>query len=533
MGVLTWAVRRSNDCREVLTSEEWFKVLGIRHAILFLLTSCIGSACLGVASGSDLSEFLHNVFEDKYQRSPTGTDLNYHASLTRNQGPLENYIAIFGSDEYFVNRAQRNYDVYVTQLYQTFLGRNPRQDELRYWVVQFQRAGVNRREMVRRFCQANLVTQLPSNLPSPPTFRPPATAPAIGAELVSRANLFVSFVQNEVGYSSYGQQVVRQGRQFAAVAEQYRQVVANPRSTRQQVRIAIDNLERSLQTLESQFHRVSGASPHSQSILQQLSQLVSAARTTPIGLPEQPIAPPVTAPGYAELIVLRDAVRQFAYTVQAWQYRGPDYANLYRDVQGLLVQVEAVELMVRQSQSRYEIRRAMRNVITQADHTSSNISRVDMSLQQTWWKVQVQLRQASQAMGLRSTNPVQPSYPVIVNRPSWSQLPFQPVPRRPSLRNQQTIRIADELTNKIDAYIASLNSIWPSNVNANKLIGSLQNLKHSTRRRAANCGQRGFWKYTHQVQRPAYDSVPDYRSRLHDTSDTRLNAELAAILSDR
>ena len=81
---------------------------------------------------------------------------------------------------------------------------------------------------------------------------------------------------------------------------------------------------------------------------------------------------------------------------------------------------------------------------------------------------------------MRRTNQVQPSYPAIINRPSWSQLPFQPIPQRPSSRNQETIQVADELINKIDAYTASLQLLSLGNVNASKLIGSLQDLKHST-----------------------------------------------------
>ena len=248
----------------------------------FVTAACISWSCLGETSASDFSKFLHSAFDRTYQRSPSGTEFDYHANLGRKQGPLENYIAIYGSDEYFVNRAQRNYNFYVQQLFQTFLGRSPRQDELRYWVVQFQRSGVNRRDMVRRFCQANSVTQLPCLLPTQPVFTPPATVTAIASELVSRASLFVSLVQTEVGYSRYGRQVVQQGRQFASVAEQYRQTVVNTGSTRQQVQVAVDNLERSLRAVEGQFYRVSGASPHSQNVLQQLSLLVRAARTTPI-----------------------------------------------------------------------------------------------------------------------------------------------------------------------------------------------------------------------------------------------------------
>ena len=241
--------------------------------------ACISWSCIGETSASDFSKFLHSAFGETYQRSPSGTELNYHANLSRNQGPLETYITICGSDEYFVNRAQRNYDFYVQQLYQTFLGRSPRQDELRYWVVQFQRSRVNRLEMVRRFCQANSVTQLPSSLPTRPVYTPPANVAGIASELVSRASLFVSLVQTEVGYSSYGRQVVQQGRQFASVAEQYRQTVSNTASTRQQFQVAVDNLDRSLRAVEAQFYRVAWG-------IAQQSKCIAAAISVGYGSPD-------------------------------------------------------------------------------------------------------------------------------------------------------------------------------------------------------------------------------------------------------
>ena len=41
------------------------------------------------ATGSELSKFLHAVFDDEYGRPPSSSELNYYANSFRTFGPLE------------------------------------------------------------------------------------------------------------------------------------------------------------------------------------------------------------------------------------------------------------------------------------------------------------------------------------------------------------------------------------------------------------------------------------------------------------
>jgi hypothetical protein len=97
--------------------------------------------------------------------------------------------------------------------------------------------------------------------------------------LVAQVELFVGLVQSEIGYSSYGRRVTQEAQQLFAVTRQYNQVLQSNTLTGQQLKIAADNTERSLQQLEADFYRVPGASPQSQRVLQQISQLVAAAQS--------------------------------------------------------------------------------------------------------------------------------------------------------------------------------------------------------------------------------------------------------------
>lgn len=75
--------------------------------------------------GSDLSKFLHTVFDDQYGRPPTGTEVNYYSSVSRTEGPLESLARMVSSNDYFYGQCQQRPDLYVTRLYEIFLHREP------------------------------------------------------------------------------------------------------------------------------------------------------------------------------------------------------------------------------------------------------------------------------------------------------------------------------------------------------------------------------------------------------------------------
>ncbi len=342
------------------------------------------------AQESDLTEFVQRMFQEQYQRPPTGVELNYYANLSRTNGPLENYIEIYGSDEFFANQSRGSYQVFVTRLFQTFLGRSPRPDELNYWVVQFQRSGGNRRDMVRQFCNANRITQLPGGWLQQPGISVPRDIAEIARQLVYQSGLFVNLIRNELGYSVYGARLVAEGQTLAANALQFQQVSQNLAATNLQWQQSLGNLDRSLASVESEFYRIPGASPQSQQVLQQVSHLILTARNAvATANPENPVLPPAfrPLPGYREVVAFRDGLRQFTFGLQGYQYQGPPYESLYRDAQSFLVQVETLELMMRQNRPMIDVRNAAQNISLQFNRLSPIVQRADFTIQQNWWNL--------------------------------------------------------------------------------------------------------------------------------------------------
>ncbi len=322
----------------------------------------VWGVCPGLAGGADVASYIREIFSQELHRNPTGYELNYHSGLLRNQGPLENYIVICGSDEFFVRRTGSDNRTFVEEIYRVFLGRNPRPDELSYWVIQFQQAGNNRQQMLRLFLGSNGITRLPGSVPSQPGPPSSANAPQIAADLVTQSGMFATLVRNEMGYAGYGAAVIGQAEQFRAFCNQFQQTVNRPSLTDRQWTDEVNNLARSLHDLETVFNRVPAASWNSRNLLQRLSRLVTAALTAQVVRPGSPIQLPssLPGPGYAEVQQFSLQLGQFVRTVQSRQFRGPVYQQLKRDVQGLAIQTSTLDLQIRQGRPRNELKTSMR-----------------------------------------------------------------------------------------------------------------------------------------------------------------------------
>jgi hypothetical protein len=427
------------------------------------------------------------MFSEMSGRDPTGSELNYHAELNRNNGSLENAIVMFGSDEVYAAQAHGDPNLYVSRMHETFLGREPRADEQAFWVNQMMQPGYRRVDMVRWFCQSNHITQLPSFLPTPPTYYPPSNQEQISLQLVDRANLLMNFINAEFGQTYFGNKVAERGARLLTLTKDYRNVLRSPQSDPQQLQIVLTNLDRALQDLEQHYYQVPGASAQSKQVLQQVSQLVAAAHATNVSWGQLPAArPPYYAPPsgpsvspavVSEVDRLLDESRRVAYGLLSYQAQGPFYASLSRDVQGLATRVESLSLMVHQGQSLADLQQSMQGIVNESRHIAQDVARADSNVQRAWWNLQTRLSDAARALGVNADFNLQPSRPVVIDRPAWSGFPFQPSPAQPAGYQQECVVLADQLIGKITDYAQALAPIAPTNRNAADLIRNLQDFQ--------------------------------------------------------
>ncbi len=434
-------------------------------------------ASVAPSYGSDLSEFLHAVFDNHYQRAPTGAEINYYSNLSRNAGPLESYIAMVSSDDYFVNQCQRNTQVYVTRLHQLFLGRDPQPDELRFWVNQYQSGRLDRSSLVRQFCQTNNINAVPG-APSlyRPSFRPPTNAVSCADALLTKVRLLNQVVTREFGGTWFGQNLLKSTASLQATTSQFRDAVSSRNSTQQQIRIAADNLERALQQVESQFRAVPSASDQCRNLLWEISELVTAARAASTAWQGRPTP---ASPLQREVEQLLATLRDFASTLSTYQYQSPAYASLNRDVNGLYVQTQGLAEMVRTSPRQSDLNRVINSINTQGRDIGRQLQRADIRLQQGWWNVQHQLEQVTVTAGAGGDFYVSSGHPVVINRPSWNRLPGEISPGyHASAQNRQIVGDSDRLLSIIDNYIASLRPLASRSRDVATMTNQVLDLRH-------------------------------------------------------
>ncbi|MCU0962749.1 MAG: DUF4214 domain-containing protein [Pirellulaceae bacterium] len=459
------------------------------------------------ARGSDLSKFLHAAFDQQYSRPPTGTETNYYANVWRSAGPLEASIRMVSSEDYFAGQCRRDPQLYVTRLYQVFLQRDPRGDELRYWVGQFLYTdGTDRVTFVRQFCQANNVLQLPAAAVSyPGVVQLPGTASSSAATLVAKVDLLRSLVQREMGGTRFGRAVLDTVTNLLSAAMQYRDTAQTPQSTSQQVQIAADNVARALDGVERQFRAVPAASAQVQNLLWEIRQLVPAAGYPPAAgaLPAAPVGWESSADRLALL------VRQCAARLATFQQLDAFYAALYRDVSGLSVQAESLRELARTAPQRRDLQRVVNSMLSQATLITRQMGQADASLQQIWWNVRHELDRVAEATGCGGELYAAPDHPVVINPPAWGGFPAQLSPALgPSVVNRQVIDLADQLLMTIDTYVDSLRPLAARDRDVARMIDETLNLRHDVAvvRQSAAAGQ-----FATQLSRASGAATRQYR----------------------
>ncbi|TWU29052.1 hypothetical protein Poly41_67510 [Novipirellula artificiosorum] len=427
--------------------------------------------------GSDLSEFLRAVFEDHHQRSPTGAEINHYSTLSRNAGPLESYVAMVGSDDYFISQCQRDSQVYIRRLYQLFLHRDPQPDELRFWVNQYQSSRVDRVSFVQQFCQANNISSVPgSPMPYRPASKPSSNVVYSADALLTKVRLLTRIATGEFGGTWFGRNLLSATASLQAATSQFRDTVSSGDSTRQQIKIAADNLERALQQVESQFRAVPSASDQCRNLLWEISELVTALQTANVSVP---IRPTPVSPLQQNVNGLMVSLKEFASSLSAFQHLSPAYANLNRDLNGLYVQAQGLAAMLQTTPRQSDLSRVVTSMNMQGRDIGRQLLQSDSRLRQGWWDVQHQLEQVTVSAGTGGDFYVTSGHPVIINRPSWDRLPGQVSPGHyPSAQNRQVVSDADRLLSLLDNYVGSLRPLVSRNRDVATMTNQVLDLRH-------------------------------------------------------
>jgi hypothetical protein len=460
--------------------------------------------------GSDLSQFLHSVFENQYGRPPSGTESNYYANISRTDGPLESLMSMVASDDYFLRLCQGKPDMYVTRMYETFLQRDPTGDERQYWTSRVPRGSSNTRlAFVREFCRvSNLVYYAPSTTQyqSVPA-RPAASQSETANTLAAKAAQLNSQIQVELGGTRFGQDLLLKSALLSSACIQYRDAVDSPQSTRDQIAIAAVSVERALQGVEGTFRTIPGVSVNCQVLLRDVSDL-AASTGRYVGTTSPPSAATRSAMELEADHFLVTA-RQFASAVLPYRQQNASYATIYRDATGLVVQAESLQQLASTGAGQRDLQRITTAILNQARQISGYINQTNVRVQQGWWNVQHELEQLAATAGCGGDIYTSTDQPVIISHPAWAGLPVQPVPSYQSSNvSRRLISLADQLVDQIEKYVDSLRPIAPRIAEGSRMIDQSLDLRNQIlvlRQHAATGGGRM------QLQNDSRDALRQYR----------------------
>jgi hypothetical protein len=460
--------------------------------------------------GSDLSQFLHSVFENQYGRPPSGTEANYYANVSRTEGPLESLMRMVASDDYFLRLCQGKPDLYVTRIYETFLQRDPTADERQYWASRVPRGDSGARlTFVREFCRAgNLVFYAPSMPVSQAAATRPATTQSEVAKLLAAKTAQLnSQIQTELGGTRFGRDLLLKSALLSSACIQYRDTVDSPQSTRDQIAGAAVSVERALQGVEGTFRTVPGVSVNCQALLWEVSDLAAST-----GRYVGTVSPPSVATRSAMELESEHflvTVRQFASTVLPYRQQNAAYAAIARDASGLVVQAESLQQLAGTGAAQRDLQRITTAILNQARQISGYINQANTRVQQGWWNVQHELEQLAATAGCGGDIYTSTDQPVIINHPAWAGLPVQPIPSyQTSNVSRRLISLADQLVEQIDKYVDSLRPLAPRLADSSRMIDQSLDLRNQIlvlRQHAATGGGRI------QLQDDAREALRQYR----------------------
>jgi hypothetical protein len=182
---------------------------------------------------------------------------------------------------------------------------------------------------------------------------------------------------------------------------------------------------------------------------------------------------------------------------------------LYRDVNGMYVQIESLRQLARTAGGRNDVQRVVNSILSQSREVAGQVNQADIGLQQGWWNIQHELDRLAVAAGCGGDLYVTSAHPVVINRPAWNGFPAQLSPGyQASAVNRQVITLADQLDAVLENYVDSLRPVAGRNREAAQMIDQTLDLRHDVLvlRQQAAAGQLG-----NQLRRTSGDVIRQYR----------------------
>jgi hypothetical protein len=357
-------------------------------------------------------------------RDPKDDESRYWVDqLSRGAVADDVHAGVLGSEAYF-NRHKRDAAAWIDGAYAMVQNRTPSEAERNAWLVRLTQLGNDRIRWSKEFLTASGAS-IPSTSPSVPSDS--GMAP-LADRLVTTTKLLSESVATELpGTRNWLVKV--QATNLEATAASYRGVLSDPARDRAGALAAQQNLLRSADSLRGALTSSQVNAPSSGYYLAQAEELI---RSIGASLSGGPVAKPPVSPivnGYDSQTVVRidqglehlaAHARETALLARTAGLRDYEFVRVQNDLDAFAVQTDAVRTKLRTNVARAEVQANLASLRTQGSVVTAGLQRAtaDARITNSWYHTVQSLDAVLAVAGV--SPPFVPSQPPVIQPVDWS-----------------------------------------------------------------------------------------------------------------
>jgi len=416
-------------------------------------------------------------------REAAPTDVNtWIKYLEQGWSILDVQAGILGSDEFF-NRYRRDPARFIAGLYAEILGVNPWPDDLRYWQGILRDLNDNREALARRALQ-RLVG--PPKQPLPPDM--PRQPRDVAARLVLAIEDLQQQARSELSGTPQGRRVLLRVAALVDAGQQFRDLVQQRGYSMDQLRQALETLERDRQAVLDELTSPPGTAPRCAQAARDVGNLVAAGTAILPPLPPQVVSAAAPAPRIVFdidplLRLLRPLARDNRHVlslVRGLTEEGVAYQGLTRDVDAFAELIEQFRNQVRPGAALSQLQTAFSPLQRQERRIDRDLATVNASgaLRQGWWQVGQDMAEVAASLGV-SRETADRGEAVLKTRPAPDNLSRALQPGDTGRIPATVVNQADDAIAEVDALLANLRPLVLTNAAVPRLQVEARNLRNA------------------------------------------------------
>ena len=369
-------------------------LLGVACALLF--TGLLSAQGI-IAPRSREEDQIRNWYRDYLGREVGPELVAWVQYLRSGMSPLDVQAAILGSDEFY---RQKGLDeqTFLIETLQSVTWEEPTVSDLRRWTDRLRALRGNRFEVAREILLAY-------DQPGGSTTPAGPNQSEIAGRLSAAARLLIDNLDFEIGGTQQGRQANLKAQALADAIEQYRRAAAVSASRPTDASLALQNVERSLTSLQTTLNNPAGTAPSAAGIVRRIGAMVAEVQS--LGRPggTRPLPGPGGNPtSQALLAQAESASRAVESIIQSFNSDTTSYLSgiILRDLDTFAARLDALESSIRANASRDRLQWEIEALNEQANRIGPQLlaGRPPAFTRLFWSSVESSLEQMADTLGI-------------------------------------------------------------------------------------------------------------------------------------